>query len=196
MLQRRPSSLATMLGIVVLVAVVLVLLMQPGRKPVQPADFAALSDDASCTAKASSTGDGFTMTIDLGDPDFGVGVGQTVYEGSYGSIVLAEVTDVTESGCTLHFTASGGSGSDGKACLVSGAVPGEDGSLLTAEASTEPEEYSAVFGADAAFTSTGNTFSLVLTADVDGNAATPEAASRLVTLTLRNLPQIVFTAQE
>ena len=103
---------------------------------------------------------------------------------------------MTESGCTLHFTAFGGSGSDGKACLVSGAVPGEDGSLLTAEASTEPEEYSAVFGADAAFTSTGNTFSLVLTADVDGNAATPEAASRLVTLTLRNLPQIVFTAQE
>lgn len=193
MLQRRPSSLATMLGIVVLVAVVLVLLMQPGREPVQPADFAALSADASYTAKASSTGDGFTMTIDLGDPDFGVG--QTVYEGSYGSIVLAEVTDVTESGCTLHFTASGGSGSDGKACLVSGAVPGEDGSLLTAEASAEPEGYSTVFGADAAFTSTGNTFSLVLTADVAGNAATPEAASRQVTLTLRSLPQIVFTAQ-
>lgn len=194
MLQRRPSSLATMLGIVVLVAVVLVLLMQPGREPVQPADFAALSADASCTAKASSTGDGFTMTIDLGAPDFGVG--QTVYEGSYGSIVLTEVTDVTEGSCTLHFTASGGSGSDSKACLVSGAVPGEDGSLLTAEASTEPEEYIAVFGADAAFTSTGNTFTLVLTADVEGNAATLEAASRQVTLTLRNLPQIVFTAQE
>ena len=82
-----------MLGIVVLVAVVLVLLMQPGREPVQHADFAALSADASCTAKASSTGDGFTMTIDLGDPDFGVG--QPVYKGSYGSIVLTEVTDVT-----------------------------------------------------------------------------------------------------
>ena len=100
MLQRRPSSLATMLGIVVLVAVVLVLLMQPGRAPVQPADFAALSADDSYTAKTSSTGDGFTLTMDLDAP--GSAAGQTVYQGSYGSIVLEAVTDVSETGCTLQ----------------------------------------------------------------------------------------------
>ena len=135
MLQRRPSSIATMLGIVVLVAVVLVLLMQPGRTPVQPADFAALSADASYTAKSSSTGDGFTLTVNLDDPDSAAG--QTVYQGSYGSIVLEAVTDVSETGCTLQFASSGGQDADGKVCLVSGALPGEDG-LLTAEVSALP----------------------------------------------------------
>ena len=193
MLQRRPSSIATMLGIVVLVAVVLVLLMQPGRTPVQPADFAALSADASYTAKSSSTGDGFTLTVNLDDPDSAAG--QTVYQGSYGSIVLEAVTDVSETGCTLQFASSGGQDADGKVCLVSGALPGEDG-LLTAEVSASPTGWHAEFGTEAGFTSTGNTFSLHLTEGNSADAATPENASRQVTLTLRNLPQIVFTASK
>lgn len=192
MLQRRPSSLATMLGIVVLVAVVLVLLMQPGRAPVQPADFAALSADDSYTAKTSSTGDGFTLTVDLDAP--GSAAGQTVYQGSYGSIVLEAVTDVSETGCTLQFASSGGLDADGKACLVSGALPGADG-LLTAEASVSPTGYQAVWGEDAGFTSTGNIFSVVLTRDNTVESAIPESSARQVTLTLRKLPQIVFTAQ-
>lgn len=192
MLQRRPSSLATMLGIVVLVAVVLVLLMQPGRPPVQPADFAALSADDSYTAKTSSTEDGFTLTVDLDAPDSAAG--QTVYQGSYGSIVLEAVTDVSETGCTLQFASSGGLDADGKACLISGALSGEDG-LLTAEVSVSPAGYQAVWGEDAGFTSTGNAFSVVLTQDSSVESATPEASARQVTLTLRKLPQIVFTAQ-
>ncbi|WP_294451781.1 hypothetical protein [uncultured Gemmiger sp.] len=193
MLQRRPSSIATMLGIVVLVAVVLVLLMQPGRTPVQPADFTALSADASYTAKSSSTGDGFTLTVNLDDP--ASAAGQTVYQGSYGSIVLEAVTDVSETGCTLQFASSGGQDADGKACLVSGALPGEEG-LMTAEISLSPAGWHAEFGTEAAFTSTGNTFSLHMTEGNSADAATPENASRQVTLTLRNLPQIVFTAKK
>lgn len=192
MLQRRPSSLATMLGIVVLVAVVLVLLMQPGRTPVQPADFAALSADDSYTAKTASTGDGFTLTVNLDAPDSAVG--QTVYQGSYGSIVLEAVTDVSETGCILQFASSGGLAADGKACLVSGALPGEDG-LLTAEVSVSPARYQAVLREDPGFTSTGNSFSVVLNLDGSMESATPEASARQVTLTLRKLPQIVFTAQ-
>ncbi len=193
MLQRRPSSIATMLGIVVLVAVVLVLLMQPGRAPVQPADFTALSADASYTAKSSSTGDGFTLTVNLDDP--ASAAGQTVYQGSYGSIVLEAVTDVSETGCTLQFASSGGQDADGKACLVSGALPGEEG-LMTAAVSISPTGWQAEFGTEAAFTSTGNTFSLHMTEGNSADAATPENASRQVTLTLRNLPQIVFTAKK
>ena len=193
MLQRRPSSIATMLGIVVLVAVVLVLLMQPGRAPVQPADFTALSADASYTAKSSSTGDGFTLTVNLDDP--ASAAGQTVYQGSYGSIVLEAVTDVSETGCTLQFASSGVQDADGKACLVSGALPGEEG-LMTAAVSISPTGWQAEFGTEAAFTSTGNTFSLHMTEGNSADAATPENASRQVTLTLRNLPQIVFTAKK
>ena len=193
MLQRRSSSLATMLGIVVLVAVVLFLLMHPGRAPVQPADFAALSADASCSAVTSSTGDGFTLTVDLDDPDYSAG--QTVYQGSYGTIVLEAVTIVSDTGCTLQFAASGGMDADGKACLVSGALPGEEG-LMTAEVSLSPAGWQAEFGTEAAFTSTGNTFSLHLTEENSADAATPENASRQVTLTLRNLPQIILTAKK
>lgn len=182
-----------MLGIVVLVAVVLVLLMQPGRTPVQPADFTALSADASYTAKSSSTGDGFTLTVNLDDP--ASAAGQTVYQGSYGSIVLEAVTDVSETGCTLQFASSGGQDADGKACLVSGALPGEEG-LLTAAVSISPTGWQAEFGTEAGFTSTGNTFVLHLTEENSADAATPENASRQVTLTLRNLPQIVFTAKK
>lgn len=192
MLQRRPSSLVTMLGIVVLVAVVLFLLMQPGRPAVQPADFSALSQDASCGAETASTGDGFTMTINLDDPDSGAG--QTVYQGSYGTIVLEAVTDVSETGCTLQFAASGGLDADGKACLVSGAVPESDGSLRVAEVSVSPAGYTAALGQDAGFTSTGNAFAIVLTPEGEtGTSATPETTARQVTLTLRNLPQITFT---
>lgn len=192
MLQRRSSSLATMLGIVVLVAVVLFLLMHPGRAPVQPADFAALSADASCSAVTSSTGDGFTLTVDLDDPDYSAG--QTVYQGSYGAIVLEAVTNVSETGCTLQFAASGGMDADGKACLVSGTVPEEDGSLRTAEVSVSPAGYTAAIGQDAGFTSSGNTFAIVVTGtDEAGGLATPETSSRQVTLTLRSLPQITFT---
>lgn len=193
MLQRRPSSIATMLGIVVLVAVVLVLLMQPGRTPVQPADFAALSTDASYTAKSSSTGEGFTLTVNLDDP--ASASGQTVYQGSYGSIVLEAVTDVSETGCTLQFASSGGMDADGKTCLVSGTLPGEDG-LMTAEVGVSPTGWHAEFGTEAGFTSTGNTFVLHLTEENTADAATSENASRQVTLTLRNLPQIVFTAKK
>lgn len=192
MLQRRPSSLVTMLGIVVLVAVVLLLLMRPGRPAVQPADFSALSQDASCSAETSSTGDGFTMTLNLDDPDSYVG--QTVYQGSYGTIVLEAVTDVSETGCTLQFAASGGLDADGKACLVSGAVPESDGSLRVAEVSVSPAGYTAALGKDAEFTSTGNAFAIVLTPEGEtGTYATPETSARRVTLTLRNLPQITFT---
>lgn len=188
MLQRRPSSLATMLGIVVLVAVVLVLLTHPGRQPVQPADFAALAADPACTAGTSVTGDGFTLTVDLDEAFAGE---QTVYQGSYGSIVLAGVTDVSQEGCTLLFTASGGMDSDGRACLVSGALPGADGALLTAEVLLEPDGCRADFGAGADFTATGNGFSLRIT--VPEGQATPEGKSRQVTLTLRSLPQVVFS---
>lgn len=194
MLQRRPSSLATMLGIVVLVAVVLFLLMQPGRPAVQPADFSALSQDASYSAETASTGDGFTMTLNLDDPDYSAG--QTVYQGSYGTIVLEAVTDVSETGCTLQFAASGGLDADGKARLVSGAVPEADGSLRAAEVSVSPAGYTAATGQDAEFTSTGNTFTVVLTLEGEagtGVSATPETSARQVTLTLRNLPQITFT---
>lgn len=182
-----------MLGIVVLVAVVLVLLMQPGRTPVQPADFAALSADASYTAKSSYTKDGFTLTVNLDDP--ASAAGQTVYQGSYGSIVLESVTDVTETGCTLQFASSGGQDVDGKACLISGALPGEEG-LMTAEVSISPAGWQAEFGTDAGFTATGNTVLLHLTEENAADASTPENASRQVTLTLRNLPQIVFTASK
>ena len=182
-----------MLGIVVLVAVVLFLLMQPGRPTVQPADFAALSQDASYRAATSATGDGFTMTLDLDDPEYGVG--QTVYQGSYGSIVLEAVTDVSETGCTLQFASSGGMDADGKTCLVSGTLPGEDG-LMTAEVGVSPTGWHAEFGTEAGFTSTGNIFVLHLTEEHSADAATPENASRQVTLTLRNLPQIVFTAKK
>lgn len=194
MLQRRPSSLVTMLGIVVLVAVVLYLLMQPGRPAVQPADFSALSQDASYSTETASTGDGFTITINLDDLDSSVG--QTVYQGSYGTIVLEAVTDVSETGCTLQFAASGGLDADGKACLVSGAVPQADGSLRVAELSVSPAGYTAAMGQDAGFTSTGNAFAIVLTLESEsgtGVSATPETSARQVTLTLRNLPQITFT---
>ena len=121
--------------------------------------------------------------------------GQTVYQGSYGSIVLEAVTDVSETGCTLQFSSSGGQDADGKACLVSGALPGEDG-LLTAEVSASPAGCQAEFGTEAGFTSTGNTFVLHLTEENSADAATPENASRQVTLTLRNLPQIILTAKK
>lgn len=184
-----------MLGIVVLVAVVLFLLMHPGRAPVQPADFAALSADASCSAVTSFTGDGFTLTVDLDDP--GYSAGQTVYLGSYGTIVLEAVTNVSDTGCTLQFAASGGMDADGKACLVSGAVPEEDGSLRTAEVSVSPAGYTAAIGQDAGFTSSGNTFAIVVTGtDEAGGLATPETSSRQVTLTLRSLPQITFTQKD
>ena len=83
---------------------------------------------------------------------------------------------------------------DGKACLVSGAVPEEDGSLRTAEVSVSPAGYTAAIGQDAGFTSSGNTFAIVVTGtDEAGGLATPETSSRQVTLTLRSLPQITFT---
>ena len=60
----RRSPFATMIGVVLLVAVVFWLLAHPADSGTQDADFAALAADPGYAAEVRATGEGFTLTVE------------------------------------------------------------------------------------------------------------------------------------
>lgn len=188
----RRSTFATMIGVVLLVAVVWLLLTRPAAPDPQPADFAALSAQPGVTASVKTSGGGATFQVNLDAPE--QNVGQPIYTGDYGNIVLTEVTDADASGCTLHFSAGGGMDNSGKAHLISGVVPspdadgaGDSDQWQTAALEVTPEGCTASFVAEETqYTTDGNQFAIRLETD-------PETGERYLTVLLYDLPEIVLT---
>lgn len=185
----RRSPFATMVGVVLLVAVVFWLLAHPAGSGAQNADFAALAADPGCTAEVRATNEGFTLTVDLADP--ARDVGQAVYTGDYGSIRLSEVTDADATGCTLHFTA-GGSRDGSKAHLVTGIAPAPNAGAgncpyCSSVLAAAPEGCTARFvEAETQYTAAGNEFAIRLEAAGGTDA-------QHITVQVDNLPEVMFT---
>lgn len=190
----RRSTFATMIGVVLLVAVVWLLLTRPAAPAPQPADFAALAARTDVAASVKSSGGGATFSVNLDDPE--QNVGQPIYTGEYGSIVLTEVTDADSTGCTLHFSAAGGMDGSGKAHLISGMVPapdsdstGTDSLWQTAALEVTPEGCTASFVAEETqYTTEGNRFAIRL-------ELPSEESERYLTVQLSDLPELVLTPE-
>ena len=190
----RRSTFATMIGVVLLVAVVWLLLTRPAAPASQPADFAALAARTDVAASVKFSGGGATFQVNLDAPE--QNVDQPIYTGEYGSIVLIGVTDADSTGCTLHFSAGGGMDSSGRAHLISGIVPspdsdsaGADSLWQTAALEVTPEGYTASFVTEETqYTAEGNRFAIRL--DLD-----PEASDRYLTVQLSDLPELVLTPE-
>ena len=180
----RRSPFATMIGVVLLVAVVFWLLAHPAGSGAQDADFAALAADPGYAAEVRATGEGFILTVDLADPARDVGL--AVYTGDYGSILLDAVTDADETGCTLHFTAGGGRDGSGRAHLTAGALPAAEGEAPpAADLHVTPEGCTARFAEDARYTADGCEFAIRLELS-DGTDA------QYITVQAEHLPEVVF----
>lgn len=191
----RRSTFATMIGVVLLVAVVWLLLTRPAASDPQPADFEALAARTDVTASVSSSGGGATFQVNLDAPE--QNVDQPIYTGEYGSIVLTGVTDADSTGCTLHFSAVGGMDGSGRAAhLISGIVPspdsdstGADSLWQTAALEVTLEGCTASFVAEETqYTTEGNRFAIRL-------ELPPEESERYLTVQLSDLPELVLTPE-